>query len=369
MKAIFNILSKVFVQQFYIDNAGFFLFAFFFFFGMVNGGQLISYHQSLMLSIISSPVFTGMVMLGWLLYQFKCWLFCINVLHAADSSYLFVLKGLPALKQLFLFSIISALLYLPVFIYACFVIAMAFNKLMWSVAVLIAAYQLLLIVSGAVVLYKAVNSNKDSLLKVVLSKLGKIFQIHIRYNSFLIAYLLHTRKLPFAVIKIFSLLLLAVSFVRNADSFDADLFSIFFQIVMVAHAALVYYCVDFSESLMQQDRNLPIPWYRVAGRYLFTWGIVLLPETVFMFINNQGNLPVINILLLSLTAIAVLLMYTAIVYACNLKQEQYQLFVFIAFIVFFFLQKSGWQLITLFTTFGMAMTIFKAHYLSFEREI
>ena len=57
MKAAWHILHTVMVKQFYLQNAGLFLFAFLFLFGIVDAGHLVSYHHSLMLSIISLPLF------------------------------------------------------------------------------------------------------------------------------------------------------------------------------------------------------------------------------------------------------------------------------------------------------------------------
>jgi hypothetical protein len=370
MRILSNFLIRVLVKQFYIINAGFFLFAFFFFFGMVKGELLIPYHKSLLLSVISSPLFTGMVWLAWLFYNIKCIQFCTNTIKAADSNYIYALKAVPVSKQLMLYLLVSMLQYLPVLVYSCFVVYMAVAKSMLIIGVLTVVYQLLMTTVGAVILYRAINQNNlihpfDHL----VSKFTSLFKIRIGYHAFLLGHLFHEKKMAFVVVKVFSLLLLSVSFVRNGDDFDNDLFNIFFQLILTAHAMLVFYFVHFSESQLQFSRNLPVPLYKTAGMYLFTFSILQLPEVVFMLVNNHGNLPVSNILLQYLTAVATLFLYTGILYGCGLDMESYMLFVFIAFLMIFFLQKTGQQLLTLLAVLFIAAIVFKSHYSSFEKEL
>ncbi len=368
MKTTANFLLKVLVKQFYIINAGFFLFGFFFFFGIVKGELLIPYHKSLLLSIISSPLFTGIISIAWLLYNIKCIQFCSNTIKAVDSSYIFILKALPVSKQWWLYLLVSLLQYLPVFIYSCFVVYMAFAKLMQVTGLLIALYQILMISLGAVILSRSINKNNQvHPLDQLVSKFTSLFRIRIGYAAFLLGHLFHEKKMAFVVVKVFSLLLLSVSFVRNGNDFDNDLFNIFFQVILTAHALLVFYFVHFSESQLQFSRSLPIPLFKIAGTYLFTFSILLLPEVLFMLVNNHGNLPVSNILLQYFTAVATLFLYTGILYGCGLDMESYMLFVFIAFIMLFFLQKTNQQLLSMLAVIFIAAAVFKSHYYSFEK--
>ena len=368
MKTIANFLLKVLVKQFYLLNTGFFLFAFFFFFGTVNGGQLVSYHQSLITGMIGSPAFMGVVWLAWLYYNIKCILFCVNSIKAADSSYLFTLKALPISQQLMLLLIISTALYIPVLAYSCFVIGMALKKSLLSTGLLVAAYQLLMIVFSTIVLYRTINRNNlTSQFSKLVDRFTTLSRIRFGYTAFLLGHLFHEKKMAFVVVKIFSILVLSVSFVRNGDDFDKDLFSIFFQLILTGHAMLVFYFVSFSESTLQFSRNLPVPLYKTAGVYLFTFSILLLPELAFMLVNNHGNLPAGNILLQYLTAVATLFLYTGILYGCGLDMEGYMLFVFIAFLMIFFLQKTGQQLLTMMAVLFIAAIVFWSHYYSFEK--
>jgi hypothetical protein len=369
MKTILHFLLIVFVRQFYLINAGFFLFLFFVFFGVVNGSQLISYHQSLMFGMIGSPIFMGAVLCCWLLYNFKCIAFCNAVISSPESSYIFSLKALSPAKQLLLYLAVSSLLYLPVMLYAGFVIYLSFIRSMLFTGLLVLAFQLLMITVSAFSFFLSINrNNQNNSIEKLTGFLAGLYSIPLKYPAFLIGYIFDNKKMAFTGVKIFSILLLSVSFIRNDDHFDADFFSIFFQLILTGHAVLVFYCVQFNESLLQFSRNMPIALYKIAGMYLITFSFLLLPELLFMLINNNGNLPMLHIVELYLTAIATLFFYTATLYACGLNMERMLLFVFISFLVIFFLQKTGQQLLLMLGLLAAGAAVFWTHYFDFEQE-
>ena len=172
----------------------------------------------------------------------------------------------------------------------------------------------------------------------------------------------------FAIVKIFSLLMLGMLLVRNADGFDADLFAIFYPLTIVAHATLVLHCVGFNETLLHTNRNLPLHWLKVAGMYGFTWLLILLPETAFMFINNQGNLPLLQIAMESVTAVVMLFLFTGMALGCGLDNERYLLFVFMSYIVMLILEKSVGHVAAAGVLAVLSVMVFRSHYYSFERE-
>ena len=79
------LLNKIFVRTFYAANAGFFLFFFFIFFGAVQGGALVSYHLSLMNSILSSGVTLGLVFFCWTMYHWKCVSFFLKLVNSEEG--------------------------------------------------------------------------------------------------------------------------------------------------------------------------------------------------------------------------------------------------------------------------------------------
>ncbi len=369
MKTIASILLKVWVKQFYIINAGFLFFVFFFFFGMVNGGQLISYHVSLIKAMLTSPAFMAVVLFAWLLYNIKCILYLIASIKAQDSSYIYYLGTLPASKQWKLYLYAGALVYMPALIYSLFIIYLAIQQSMFANAALVASYQILMIAMTASVLYYTINNNTSiTTIEKIITAVNSAFKINFGYNGFLFGYILDAKKMAFAMVKVFSILMLSISFVINGDHFDEDLFGIFYLLVFVAHATLVFYLVSFLETQLKFSRNLPVAWYKVAVMYCFTYSIFLLPELAFMLVNNHGNLPVTGILLLYLTTVSTMFLCTAFLYGSGLNMENYLFLVFITFILIFFLQKTQLRLLTLTGILIAATVVFKSYYYSFERE-
>lgn len=370
MKNIKHLLRKVLIQQFYLDNTGFFLFLFIFFFGIVRGDMLITYHKSLLLSIISTPLFTIIVCGGWMLYNFKCIQFCRTIVKADDSHYIYILKTLPSGKQFGFYVTVSTLQYLPVLLYSALAIYMAATKTMYAAAVFISLFQLLMVLLGAYSIFNTINRNNlYHVFDKVLAAISAAFSPRIGYYAYPLGYLLNEKKTAFAVVKIFSLLLLSVSFVRNADDFDADLFEIFFQVILTTHAALIFYLVQFAELQLSFRRNLPIPLIKTAGFYLLTYFILMLPELAFMLANNHQHLQVSHIFFQYGSAIAMLFLYTGILYGCGLHMDSYMLFIFISFIMNFFLQKTGQHFLAMLFILAIAGIVFKSHYFSFEKTV
>ena len=368
MKTITQFLLKVFVKQFYIINAGFLFFGYFFFFGMVEGSRLVAYHKSLLLAVVSSPLLMVAVWLAWFLYNVKCILFCTNTIQAAGNIYLYSLRALSTPKQFLLYLLISTLIYMPVLSYSCLIVAMAISRSQWGTALLVTAYQLLMPALGAYILFITINKNNQvSRIENILGRISKFFRIRLGYNGFLLGHIMDEKKIAFLMVKIFSILMLSVSFVINGDHFDEDLFSIFFLLIFVAHAVLVYYCTDFVETRLQFSRNLPIPWYKIAAMYLLTYGIFLLPEGAFMLVNNHGNLPVTEVILLYLTAVATLFLCTGYLYGSGLDMENYLFLIFMTFIMIFFFQKTDFKLLILVSILTAGIAIFKTYYYSFEK--
>jgi hypothetical protein len=229
-------------------------------------------------------------------------------------------------------------------------------------------YQLLMVILNAAVFYTAVNnSTRPKPAAKFIAAIISLFHIRLGYVFFLSGYTFHQKKMAFAVVKFFSIALLSVSFVLNRDHFDLDFFIIFFQLIAMGHAMLVFHYVSFIELQLGISRNLPLPLYKVAHGYILTYAIILLPELLFMLINNQGNLPVVNIIIFYLVLAAALFLFTAVLYADGLDMDRYLLFVFAIFITLFFCMKSGMYLATLATVSLAAAAVFRAHYHCFEK--
>src|SRR5690349_21505893 len=123
-----RLLYKLITRSFYRTNAGFFLFFFFLFFGAVNAGSLVSYHYSLILSMIISWLVLGAVFFCWILYQLKCLRYCYSLIRSAEGSFLFNFSLLSKWVQGKTVLIIYLQLYAAILIYSLVVMLIAFQR-------------------------------------------------------------------------------------------------------------------------------------------------------------------------------------------------------------------------------------------------
>ena len=62
------LLNKTFIQTFYRQHAGWFLFIFLFFFGLVAPSMQLAYPYALIRGMLETPVLMTLVWVAWFLY-------------------------------------------------------------------------------------------------------------------------------------------------------------------------------------------------------------------------------------------------------------------------------------------------------------
>src|SRR5580692_11569119 len=82
------VINKTLVRSFYLQHAGFFLFLFVIFFGIVAPSQQLGYHYALIRGILGAPDFLLLVAFAWLLYAWKVVQFVIRVLDSPEGLFL-----------------------------------------------------------------------------------------------------------------------------------------------------------------------------------------------------------------------------------------------------------------------------------------
>ena len=321
-----SLLHKIFVQQFFKANAGFFLFFFFLFFGAVQGGSLIAYHISLMQSIFNSVVTLLLVLTCWSLYHLKCIQFMLQKISTEESLFLHSLQAVATKKQTLMCFIVYLILYAPVFIYSLLLVAYGVKHGHFLFAVSIVFYQCFSIATAVWLLYHRLNHWIDPL------KLPTItIRLPVTLTTLLINYLLHSKRLLFLVLKTISFLLLYIILIWNRGSYDNDSFLYFYLIILMAHAVLPYLFVQFSEAQFQQGRNLPIAFLKRAGMFMLPYFFLLLPEMVVTIIQATA-LPVQDRIGYAFNFTAGLFLLTAVQFTDGFNGDEY---VKISFAFFF----------------------------------
>src|SRR3981081_257199 len=90
-----SIYNKILIKSFYREQAGFFLFVFLIFFGIVQPSTQLYFHYALIRGILAAPAFMGVVALAWLLYGLRVRRFIIGTLEAPDALFLYKSNALP----------------------------------------------------------------------------------------------------------------------------------------------------------------------------------------------------------------------------------------------------------------------------------
>src|SRR5258708_29973711 len=105
MSTPFLLLLRSLVKPFYRQNAGFFLFLFLIFFGVVAPSQQPAYHYALILCMLDAPVFLSIGLTALVLYALKCNNWVSSSLQDPRLSFLSILSRLNTTRSfLWLFS-------------------------------------------------------------------------------------------------------------------------------------------------------------------------------------------------------------------------------------------------------------------------
>ena len=142
------VLNKIFIRTFYRQQAGWFLFIFLFFFGLVAPSMQLAYHYALIRGMLETPVLMTLVWVAWFLYTLKIVRFVESVLADPDHLFLQKLRLLSPVRVYCRFLLVQAILLLPVSGYAIVVACVAwYGRQEWAAATVL-SYVILLTVSA-----------------------------------------------------------------------------------------------------------------------------------------------------------------------------------------------------------------------------
>lgn len=272
-------LNKVFVQAFYKANAGFFLFFFFVFFGAVQGGSLLSYHLSLLNSLLGSTTILLLVLLCWTAYHLKCTSFFLRVINSEEGRFLYNAQSLGKGRQWLLYTTLYTAVYSPVLLYAIVAAVAGWQKGYLLSAGVLLLYQVLSIAAFVGIVYYRMNRwTVRFRLPSFSLPVRKPFLLYVFY------YFSTQKKSVLLLVKTFSLLLLYVALIWNGGPFNNDNFILFYLLMITAHAVLPYLSVRFVERRLAIARNLPVPLFLRGIALLIPYCLFVLPEAFYLFL-------------------------------------------------------------------------------------
>ncbi|ACU59473.1 hypothetical protein [Chitinophaga pinensis] len=330
-------LSKIFTTRFYAKNTGFFLVIFYFFFGIVPGGQLPSYHYTLIKGFTGSPGFLALVCLLWLLYNLKCIAFIINVLSTKEHSFLYgtlgILEG-SARWRTWLW--IHLTLYAPVLIYSLISAVVAAKlgfHLATSVIVLFSVLMLL------VPLWIYLNKMKHPGTVSVLSRWQQWFNRTVRKHiwSFYGHELLNNNMRSLGMAKIAAAVIVIITCSLMADKYDERVLLVGILICVLAQSVLVYNHRRFDDLYLSMLPQLPVPLWK---RYLQMGGLYLAlvaPESVLLIYKTWQQANPIHWVMLITSSLSMLMLFRSILYFPRIDQDKYFRWVLIIVVTILFM--------------------------------
>jgi len=283
----------------------------------------MSYHLALINGIIEVPVFMTIVMVIWFFYNLKCIFFCLRTVENDSSYLLFNFQAIDTWKQLLLLLACHFLLYFPIFAYVLLILNVAAQQGNTSAVISLLIFHSSMYIMAIYLHYRKLNfSFKEWALAGQLSRVTR-FSIRKNVYFYLFYYTIDSLKLGFLVLKVVSLLLLGVILVMNQNEFQVRNFIIFFLLIILIHAIIVYNYVGFIEKKLSFIKNLPLSVWNYLNIYAITYCLILLPELIYIMINGQNLIPLNNILLFFGISVGQLLLYTAVLYASSFRMKTY----------------------------------------------
>jgi hypothetical protein len=267
------VLNKIFIQTFYRQQAGWFLFVFLFFFGLVAPSMQLAYHYALIRGMLETPVLMALVWLAWLLYVLKTVRFVEGVLAAPNHLFLQKMRLLSPLRIYSRFLLVQAVLLLPATGYAIIVAGVAWHGGEKGAAAGVLSYVVLLTVLGTFRITYRIAHPASARTR------SRTHRRVIPYWLILLRFLWAENKVLLLGIKLFGCAILYL-LLRNQNPSDQDsrMALLIFSLAIFGHGPLLYKCRQMDNTQLRCYRVMPVSLPRRFMYIAIFCGLLLLPE-------------------------------------------------------------------------------------------
>lgn len=365
MQALTNVLFKIFGWGFYRAHAGILAIGFFVMFGMVEPGQIVNYHKTLMLTMVSSPLMMAVVFTAWLIYTLKCWHYVIGQIGLINQTFLFYTSNAFTAKQQFKsWFYIQLILLLPIAVYGTMAAGVGLAHHYYTISLGLLVYLITLAALSAVLYARAVNrlidgSTQNWLLSLSSKWRKPWFSLFI-YNVFA------QHKVTWLVTKGLSYVLITGFFYLFADvTHDIRVAGIALLAVVTAHIRLIFEERSFEEKWLSFTRNLPYSRPKLFTSFALVYLILMLPECIWLF--SRFN-PLIAAELL-FAGISIAMLFHSLLYYIGLDMEKYMLWIFFLFVAIFWMILFKLLWITAAVNMAVAFGVFYGRYYRVREEL
>ena len=337
--ASWHIIFKIFVQRFYAQNSGFFLFIFLVMFGIVQtltDSLLIEYHYHLIMGMLENYLTFSIVLFLWTLYNLKCVQFVTNILSASDASFLNAINILPRKKTFRLLLMMQLFLYLPALIYSVAILAAAAFHHLYAKGLLIILFHGL----SCFIIAKFYQQRiKYCGLKMNNKLIDWKINLPKPYFSFLVSYVFADLKFLFFGIKIFTCLLI-LGFLKNLEQNDYDyrLMMLIYTMCLIGNGVIIHKVRTLEETRLTFYRQLAIARWKRWLQYFCFYFILMIPELIIFLRATPLPLHAWDTTLISLFTFSFLLLLHAILSAWLLSFKDFlKIALGLFFVIYFFI--------------------------------
>jgi hypothetical protein len=353
-----NVLNKVFVQGFYRAHAGMFIFIFLVLFGAVPGDMLISYHKSLMLAFLTSPLLLAVVFGVWLLYMIKAWHYVAGQLAAPHHQFLFYsISAYSKRSQFFSWLIIQFNILLPIIIYGGLAIGVGLVHKCYMASAGVVIYLLLLSIASALFCIKLTQALPEGKQLSLFLRFGK--SMPKPYFSLFIWHIFNQKKVAYIIIKVISWVVITAVFALFDDvKHDARVAGIAVLAIVVAHVAIVFEERVFEETFLRFGRNLPYSRSSLFGGFVLVYFAMLLPEIIWLFTRFD----LVFATELTLFALSAIMLFHSLLYRIGLTMDIYMQWVLGLFMLIFWVVMFNAMLLAALLCITAAFVLFYFNY-------
>lgn len=275
-----KVLNTVWVKKFYERHALLLFFVFYIMFGMVEPGQIISYHKGLIYGMLSSWMFIVIVLAIWSLYIIKAVLFLEECIALPQNTFLRNISLLSRRRQLLLYAYATVLCYAPVLLYSLFILFNALEQGWLLQLTAVTVFHLSVIFFSAWRIRYIFNSSQPAVIRWPSFR----WPFRILFPFFYLGLLVDRFKIMWLMTKVSSLLMLIGFLQIPLDQYEPRLALLGTTLAMFAHANIVFEWKRFDDRFLFFSRTLPIPAFKRLIVVASAAVALFLPELVlFVF--------------------------------------------------------------------------------------
>ena len=330
------ILWKTLVRQYYRQNAGFFLFFFLIFFGVVAPSQQLAYHYALIRGILAAPLLLVLVLFLWMLYAVKCGQWITGLQQSPDHIFLHMLPLLGKIKVFRLLLEVQLMLFLPVIGYALAVAGVALHESAWMPAAVVSIFILLicLIAAGS---YQYDLFHPGRLARMSFFKRAGKRRRRTPYWSFLARSFLADHKALLAGIKLFGCgILYLLLRTQRPDEYDIRMPFLIFGMALFGHGVLIHQLRRMEEQRLLFYRGMPVALFSRWMQYGILYFLVLLPEMVTITWLTPDHIRVKDAFGFALAGYTTLLLLNSCLFIAALQKSDFLKLTFVLFGILYF---------------------------------